>query len=765
MSDRLIALHDIDGAQAAHVGGKGAGLGALMRHGFDVPDGFVLTDAAFDVAMHHAGIDSSVVARMLVTHPASYPNIRSASARLRERVVAAGMPTEISEEIRRALEPFGSTSLVARSSALDEDSSGHSFAGMNESFTNLSTIEEVEDAIVKCWASAFGQRSLAYRAIQGIDTPPRMAVVVQVMIDSQRAGVMFTNDPASGTSQDIVIEGALGQGEVVVGGDVEPDTFTIARTPDGSAPDHIVSVNLGRKQFMITRGSDGSGVRTDLSGDARLVRSLSDAEALALAGIGLRIEAAFGTPQDIEWSIDHDDHIWIVQSRPITTRDAVSTDTVDDGAAEGSPAVIKGLPAAPGIVTGHVRVVHSLEEAQALIAGEILVADMTTPDWIMVVDRAAAIVTDRGGVTSHAAIVSRELGVPAVVGTRTASTTLHTGDIVTVDGGAGTIERVDSSPHLTLVPPLRGSDAGDRNVVAPLRTKVMVNLSHPAHAANAAAMDGVDGVGLLRAEFLLTQALGGVHPRTLIENGRSAEFVDVLTSSIEAIARPFGDRPVVYRTADFRSNEFRLLTGGDLYEPKEENPMIGYRGCFRYVHDPAMFELELEAIDRARQVAPGLTLMLPFVRTLWELERCVSIVTDIIDPHAKRLPVWIMAEVPSVLYRMDDYRKLGISGISIGSNDLTQLMLGVDRDSELCAELFDEQDAAVVAAIADIITRAKAAGMTASLCGQAPSNHPSFAGDLVRMGIDSVSVDPSAVDAVRNNLALAEATLEQKEKR
>ncbi len=763
MGDHIIGFTDERAIDADLTGGKGAGLGRLVHHGFAVPDGFIITRTSFDLAMRGAGIDSGSVGRMVARHPASYTNIRMTSANLRERTLRAGMPVLLTDELRRAVARLdGSSSFAVRSSAIGEDAADNSFAGMNESFTNLSTFEEIEDAVLRCWASAFGQRVLAYRGLRKMSLPIAMAVVVQKMIDARRSGVMFTNDPSSGSDENIVIESALGQGEVVVGGRVEPDTFVVRRGSNDWEPDHIVSVHIGEKDHMITRDASGARVRTELHGEASRERCLSDAEALELARVGLHIEHAFGTPQDIEWCIDPAGQIWVVQSRPITTgaEPAVGI-TIASQPGAGTPAMVRGLAAAPGSVTGPVRVASSLVDAQALVSGEILVAEMTTPDWIMVISRAAGVVTDRGGVTSHAAIVSRELGVPAVVGTRVASKTFVDGDIVHIDGDQGTVERVE---HRSMIPRLSSSEPLVRTPAEQLRTKVFVNISHPRHAVAVADTPGVDGVGLLRAEFLLTEALGGVHPQVLIESGRSQEFVDILATAIEEIASPFGDRPVVYRTADFRSNEFRHLEGGEHFEPEEANPMIGFRGCYRYVRDPALFRLEIEALDRVRRVCPGLVLMIPFVRTKWELERCLDLVIDAVDPRLPRLPIWVMAEVPSVLYRLADYRALGITGISIGSNDLTQLMLGVDRDSEICADLFDEQDAAVVAAISDIIERAHAEGMSTSLCGQAPSNHPEFAGELVRMGIDSVSVDPSAVADVRRNLALAEASTYQQEK-
>lgn len=758
MVDYIIPFSDEQSRDASLVGGKGAGLGQLVHHGFDVPAGFTVSHFAFEDGMSLVGIDGRTVGALLSSHPASYANIQKTSAGLRERTLKITLPNSMRDELRDAVARLNGSIFAVRSSAIGEDSASSSFAGMNETFTNLRTLEEIEDAIVRCWASAFGQRVLSYRALQHLSAPISMAVIVQVMIDARRSGVMFTRDPASEADDTVVIEGALGQGEVVVGGHIEPDHYAISRAPDGVSPDRIVVTNIGRKDFMITQDARGARVRTDLHGPAATEPSLSAVEAIDLAGIGLLIEQRLGAPQDVEWCIDGAGRIWILQSRPITTRSPAATPvTAATSGSEPPPLMLRGLAAAPGRITGTIRKVATLDDAPALRAGEILVTEMTTPEWIAVISRASGVITDRGGVTSHAAIVSRELGVPAVVGTRIATQSLIDGETVTVDGALGTVERLGATaPNHTR--PVAEATPSAESVDDQTRTKVFVNLSHPRNARVVAQTPGVAGVGLLRAEFLLTQALGGVHPKTLIAAGRSDEFVDVLANALEEIAVPFGDRPVIYRAADFRSNEFRLLQGGDAFEPVEENPMIGYRGCFRYVKEPELFQLELQALDRVRALAPGLALMLPFVRTLWELERCIEIVVDCVDPGLPRLPIWIMAEVPSVLYRLHDYRSLGITGISIGSNDLTQLMLGVDRDSEICSELFNEQDDAVLRAIADIISRARSEGLSTSLCGQAPSNNPAFAGSLVRMGIDSVSVDPSAVTDVRRNLLLAEAS-------
>ena len=738
---------DIGLADASTVGGKGANLGELVRAGLPVPPGFVVTADAYLSSMDAAGVRGQLASAPELGAGTDSTAVAAAEAgRRRDLVASSGMSPEVRASVVAAYDELcrragaADVAVAVRSSATAEDAGDTSFAVMHETFTNVHGADAVCARVVDCWRSGFKDRAFTYRAMQRVGTEPAIAVVVQQMAPAARSGVMFTADPSTGDRGRLVVEAAFGQGEVVVGGEVEPDTYVVRREPLA-----VVEARIGVKTHAIVCGPDGEDLRVDFDAAEGSRRVLSDDEVLGLARLGILAEAHYGKPQDMEWVIDADSTSSVVQSRPITT--------LGDHTGE---ELVRGLGASPGIAHGAARLLRDPSEGAALLDGEVLVAPMTNPDWLPTLRRAAAVVTDGGGITCHAAIVSRELGIPCVVAARTATTAIRTGDMITVDGAKGVVRRgvVEVAAPLVSVREASPTEAPWE----PLATRLYVNLATVANA-EAIAAGPVDGVGLLRAEFLLTEALEGRHPRAVVADGGGEAFVSRMADSVLQIARPFAPRPVVYRTIDFRSNEFAGLDGGSRFEPTENNPMIGYRGCFRYVREPDLFDLELQMLARVREECPNLVLMIPFVRTAWELERCLSIVDASPLGRQRGLQRWVMAEVPSVVYRIPDYARLGIDGVSIGSNDLTQLMLGVDRDSEICRELFDESDEAVLDAIEQIIHRAHDCGLTASLCGQAPSNRPAFAEHLVRFGIDSVSVTPDSVPAARRVLASAERRL------
>ena len=737
-------------ADAEEAGGKGANMGEMVAAELPVPPGFVVLRDSYLASMRGAGVydDLNVAHREALLAAGDPGRFDEMCAKMKALVRQAGMAANVRDRILEAYRAMGADSFVAvRSSATGEDGADASFAGMNETFTNVRGEQDLIEKVGQCWASLFGPRVVAYRASRGFTADPAMAVVVQLMIASERSGVAFTADPTTDATDRVVVEGAFGQGEVVVSGSVEPDTYVVAKETG-----EILSRRMGYKSFKIIRGADGKDQRIDLDEVQAEAQVLNDDEIRAIADIAVRSERHAGCPQDTEWAIA-DGTTYIVQTRPITTLNRAGKP-----AAEQHEVLLQGLPAVPGAASGEVRVLMDVSDGARLQDGEILVAQMTNPDWLPAMRRAAALVTDTGGMTCHAAIVARELGVPCIVGARTATKDLTDGMVVTVDGTHGRV-LAGRTPDTQATSAVTVTSEPAHQIVAEVTaTKIYVNVAMPDAAERAAGLD-VDGVGLLRAELILTDALNNRHPRDLIARGEQNTLVDKLAEAVGRVASAFAPRPVIYRATDFRTNEFRQLSGGQAYEPDEHNPMIGYRGCFRYIKQPDVFALELDALARVRERNPNLHLMIPFVRTKWELEECLALIDASPLGRQRGLHRWVMAEVPSVVYWLPEYVGMGIDGVSIGSNDLTQLMLGVDRDSDVCAELFDESDGAVLDAIGQIITTARRLGITASLCGQAPSTRPDFAEHLVRMGITSISVTPDVVERTRRNVAAAERRL------
>jgi pyruvate,water dikinase len=778
-------LTDVTHADLPVVGGKGANLGEMLHMGLPVPPGFVITIDGYDHFRKTTGTGAQIDA-LLRNVPVNDPSaLLRVATQLRDLVLHGDVPNDLSEAIAAAYQRLGveaggkSDVLVAvRSSATAEDTAEFSFAGMFESVLGVRGLPSLLDAVRVCWASTFGARVLYYRLTRQMAAEMPVAVIVQQMISSEKSGVLFTVDPATRDTHHLVIEAAWGVGEVVVGGQVTPDHYVVDK-----ATGAVLERSTPRKDFLIDVMPAGGTRRVDLASDPRASAPvLSDAEIAALAGLARTSETHYGAPQDMEFAVA-DDRVYLTQTRPITTLSQASpspaaiarenvtpTDTGQPGTAT-APApvahapvapILHGLGASPGIATGPVRILATVSESASLLPGEILVARMTSPDWVPLMRRAAAIITDAGGMTSHAAIVSRELGIPCIVGTRTATRTLRNGMVVSVNGHDGTVvagTTPSGTPPGTVEPaqtPRQGDVRSSMIATAPVTaTRLYVNLAEPERAAEIAQRD-VDGVGLLRAEFMMLSALDGMHPREVLARGGGDDFVRRMAEKLRIFASTFDPRPVIYRAMDFRSNEFRKLTGGAAHEPEEENPMIGYRGCFRYTREPDLFALELRALAEVRKEFPNLHLMLPFVRTGWEIEACRRLIDASPLGQDRRLQLWIMAEVPSVVSWMDDYARAGVTGVSIGSNDLTQLILGVDRDSETLAPFYDERDRAVLDTIHAIIMRAHELGLTCSICGQAPSVYPEYAAQLVEWGIDSISVNPDAIEHTRRNIAAAE---------
>jgi pyruvate,water dikinase len=742
----------------AFAGGKGANLGELTSAGLPVPGGFVVGAPAYAAFCAETGLRDRLAGLLDDVNVEDTPALQAASAAARDLFDETPMPEPLEREIRSSYAQLvgddAQAPVAVRSSATAEDTAESSFAGMNETFLNIRGADAVIDAVRRCWRSLFGARTIYYRGVNGFTQAGMdIAVVVQRQLASTRAGVMFTVNPATGERDELVIEGSFGLGEAVVSGSVSPDRYVVEK-----ATLAIRRREVHHKELVIEYAPDGGTQQRMLSEEEAVRPVLSDEEVVAVAELGRRIEKHYGSPQDTEWAFDPDGALWMLQSRPITTLH----DEPPAGAVEAQPSapqtvLLRGLGGAPGSASGAARVLTSLAESASLSDGDVLVTHMTSPDWLPLMRRAAAIVTDSGGMTCHAAIVSRELGIPCVVGTGEATRKLRDGELVTVDATRGIVlEGARASEPAHADGTAAASAAAARPVAAVTATQILVNLSEPSQVERVKGLPA-DGVGLLRAELMVLEALAGDHPRTLLQEGRGEDFVARMADALSTFAAGFAPRPITYRTIDFRTNEFSGLRGGERFEPDEANPMIGYRGALRYTREPDVFALEMEALRRVWDDGhQNLHVMLPFVRTARELRRCRELIaaSGLLDRPGFEL--WVMAEVPSVLFNLREYAALGITGISIGSNDLTQLLLGADRDNEVLAETFDERDPAVKAYLSQLIPRARQLGLRTSICGQAPSVHPEYAELLVRAGIDAISVSVDVLDRTRALVAAAE---------
>ena len=746
-------LADIRRSDIASVGGKGANLGEMTSAGLPIPPGFVITTEACVEFYRENQVSSRIADELRDLDPDDSKELARASASLTKILLDGVIPDSVRGEIEQQYDALASAAdrVAVRSSATAEDTAQFSFAGMFESFLNVTGKPALLDAVKHCWASAFGARVLFYRLKQGLPGEMMVGVVVQSMIDSDKSGVMFTTDPASRDASRIVIEAAWGLGESVVQGAVTPDRHVLDKNSL-----ELIATSIAEKEFLLEWDEDTRATqRIELRGDRRSrAPVLTAAEIKTLGDLARRVEAHYGVPQDIEFAI-RGGSVFLTQSRPITT---LLLHAREEAPKSSGKPIVSGLGASPGLVSGIVRVLASPAESALMQTGEILVTRMTSPDWVPIMRRAKAVVTDSGGMTSHAAIVARELGMPCIVGAHDATRVLATGTLVTVDGRAGTV--VAGQPDAG-VPKKENSEVPVARTAMPAQvtaTRLYVNLAEPDRAVDVAGRD-VDGVGLLRAEFMMIEALEHSHPREFLARHTADEFVRRMADSLTVFANAFAPRPVIYRAMDFRTNEFRDLAGGAQHEPIEANPMIGYRGCLRYTREPDLFALELKALAEVRRHHGNIHLMIPFVRTARELEACLKLLDTSPLGADRRMERWIMAEVPSVIFSLPRYAALGITGVSIGSNDLTQLMLGVDRDSELFGDAYDERDPAVLAAIESIITQCRPLGLKCSICGQAPSVHPDYAEKLVGWGIDSISVSVDAIDSTRRNIARAETRI------
>jgi len=746
------------------VGGKGANLGELTSAGFHVPGAFVLTTAAYDYFVEKNRLADRIKEELASIDRSSDQSLTNASKRVRTLFETCDIPEDLEEAILadyKLLFPKGKKGFVAvRSSATAEDLPDASFAGQQETYLNVGDPEDLLDKIRKCWSSLFTARAISYREKQGFrHDEVKLAVVVQKMVNSDVSGIMFTVDPNSGKKH-IVIEGGYGLGEAIVGGEVTPDTYTVDKSTM-----EITSKRISTQKWKYVRGPKGSTVKEDVPVETERVQKIDDQRILELAEIGRQIEIHYDRPMDMEWCVE-DDTAYVVQARPITAvGNSDSNETADVG--ECSDEIITtGLGASPGLATGKVCIYDESMSLDVVKDGDILVTTMTMPDMVPAMSRAAAIVTNEGGMTCHAAIISRELGTPCVVGTGNAMSVLADGMVVTVDGTTGTVYKGEIRKKSRSEPASAASACAE--FVPVTGTKVMVNMSMPSKAEEVAKLP-CDGVGLMRSEFLFTNYIGE-HPMAAIDAGRSEDLVEKLAEGMGKVCRAFYPRPIVLRTSDFKTNEYRDMKGGSDYEPQESNPMIGWRGCSRYISENyrEAFMCELRAIKRVRDEMgmKNLHVMLPFVRTIEEVESIVEMMRSVGLRRGNDFKLYFMAEIPVNIFMAEEFCRY-CDAFSIGSNDLTQLIMGSDRDSDILGRMgyFDERNEGVKRAIAQLIKVAHENGKTVSICGQGPSVYPEFTEFLVEQGIDGVSLNPDTFMKTKRLIASVEQKIMLKDLR
>jgi pyruvate,water dikinase len=740
----IVWLEDVRIEDVPSVGGKGASLGEMIHAEIPVPRGFAVTAQAFRRFLDETGIGKQLFATIRVNVD-NAKELSTAAEAAKNLVLAAKMPQQMRRDIVSAYKELGrregENPLVAvRSSATAEDMPEASFAGQQETFLNVKGAEDVVSAVQKCWASLYGARAIFYRVKQGFDHESvNISAVVQKMVNAAKSGVMFTSNPTTGAPE-AIIEGSWGFGEAIVSGSVSPDTYVIDRKT------RQIKANIATKKTMVVRDQNtGETVSKEVPIDLQNKRVLSDAELFTILDLGELIEDHYESPQDVEWAIENGE-VLIVQSRPVTTIKNKEEQRTDVATAE-PVKLLEGLGASPGQASGRVKIIQAVDELDRVLDGDILVTGMTSPDMVPAMRRAAAIVTDEGGLTSHAAIVSRELGVPAVVGTKQATKTLTDGALVTVDGERGIIfsGRLEAKAA-PIAGPIPVSAA--KPVTA---TEVKVNVSI-AEATERAVATGADGVGLLRVEHMI---LGmGKHPHWYIEHNQKDMFINELEKGIRVVVDAFFPRPVWVRTLDAPTDEFREMEGGE-EEPIEPNPMLGWRGIRRDLRDVEVFKMQLQTIKNLINYGyDNIGIMLPLVQHQSEVRLAKQIIAEMgID--FRQIDVGIMIEIPASALIIEDLIAEGIDFVSFGTNDLTQYTLAVDRNNENVAALYNEQHPAVLKLVEYVIQRCNKAGVVTSICGQAGSD-PKMADILVRMGISSISSNIDAVSRVREAVARTE---------
>lgn len=739
-------FEDLNKSDIAIAGGKGANLGELTQAGIPVPPGFVVTAETYQKFMEDTGINDKVLDILDKIDINDTKALQAAAEEIKSIIIETPIPDDMIMFIKEAYNQLcqrvgeDDTDVAIRSSATAEDLPEASFAGQQDTFLHVSGDEEVIEYVRKCWASLFEARAIFYREENDFEhSKVLIAVVVQKMAMADKAGVMFTVNPSTG-EEIALIEGSWGLGEAVVSGDVTPDNYQVDKKNN-----EVINVTISDKKVMYTNDESGTSIKVDVPENKRNERVLSDEELIELTEMGKRVQAHYGEPMDTEWAFERD-NLFLLQARPITTLDG--SKPAEDGDSVDGEVLVRGLGASPGIATGLVKIVLDIDELDKIEEGDVMVTTMTTPDMVPAMRRASGIVTDEGGVTCHASIISRELGIPCVVGTGDATKTLKENTGVTLDGKKGLVfegitEVKEEAPQVQTV-------AAEAPILTV--TEVKANVSMP-EAAGRAAETGADGVGLLRTEHLMLTA--GVHPGKFIADGKEDELIDTIAENVQIVADAFYPKPVWYRTLDAPTDEFITLEGGE-NEPREHNPMLGWRGIRRELDQPEILKCEFKAIKKLHEKGyTNIGIMIPLSQSPAELVKAKELCAEVgFIPH-KDVDFGMMVEIPAAAIIIDEYLKVGVDFVSLGTNDLTQYTLAVDRNNEFVAKHYTEEHPAVMKLIERTIRKCAEAGVTCSICGQAGSV-PHIVEKLVKFGITSVSSNADAIAEVKKTVARAE---------
>ncbi|MBR9683353.1 phosphoenolpyruvate synthase [Candidatus Woesearchaeota archaeon] len=769
MTDYISWFKELNKDSIGVAGGKGANLAEMTNIGLPVPPGFVVTAQTYEEFIEKTAVKARIFKLLEGLDIEKTEELQQVAKQIQELIKGTDVPENIKEAIIEAydslgvekgttsemMEKRGEVFVAVRSSATAEDLPEASFAGQQATFLNVKGDEDVFTAVRACWASLFTARAIYYREKNNFSHKKVLiAAIVQKMVNSEKSGVMFTINPSNNHPDEIVIEAVYGLGEAIVSGEVSPDFYLVNKS-DRS----IKKIEVRKKKWGLYRDEEGKNEKVDIPKEKQERQILDNKEIMEIARLGKKIEEHYGKPQDIEWAIEKGE-IMIVQSRAVTTFKPVEKEEgekVEDEKSTPQPSseagkiLVKGETASGGVYSGKVRLIRDASELSKIEKGDVLVTTMTTPDMVPAMQKAGAIVTNEGGMTCHAAIVSREMGTPCIVGTEHATEVLKDRMMVTVHADRGIV--YEGKIEVEKVAKKVVVAAGEPIITA---TEIKLIMDLPNRAAEAAEKHKVDGIGLVRVEFIIAE--GGVHPAEYIREGKDGEYTELLVKGLRKIAQAFKGKPVWVRNSDMRTDEYRNLKGGE-QEPHESDPMIGWHAIRRLLDEPRLMKAECLAIKKLHE--EGLTnigIMLPFVINVSEVREAKEIMREVGLEPCENVDFGVMIETPASCWIIEDLCKEGIDFVSFGTNDLTQTTLGIDRNNERIAPLFDEMHPAVLGEMAKVIKTCQKFDVKSSICGQAGSR-PEMAEFLVHQGIDSISVNVDAVDEIRRTVAKTEKKL------